>query len=184
VNISALSRAELAAVIVETLAADGIAVVLVGGSCACIYTNERFASLDLDFIDMTYARKSQIAKALAAIGFVPDGSSRYFTHADCQWSVEFPSAPLAVGDEILGLDKVAEMETPMGTIKMLSPTDCAKDRLLNAYLYNDEQCYAQAFDLACNHNIMWGDLKKWHAAEGYADEYADFRAEVMAAAEK
>ncbi len=182
-NISAFSRAELAAVIVETLAAEGIEVVLVGGSCVCIYTNERFASMDLDFIDMTYARKGQIAKALAAIGFVPEGSSRYFEHPDCQWSVEFPSAPLSVGDEILGPDKVAEMETPIGTIRLLSPTDCAKDRLLNAYLYNDEQCYAQAFDLACNHKIMWGDLKKWHTAEGYAGEYADFRAEVVAASE-
>jgi hypothetical protein len=181
VNISALSRAELAAVIVECLSADGIEVVLVGGSCVCIYTNERFASLDLDFIDMTYARKSQIAKALATIGFQPEGSSRYFEHPECQWTVEFPSAPLAVGDEILGSDKVAEWETDVGTVKLLSPTDCAKDRLLNAYLYKDEQCYAQAFDLACNHKIIWGDLKRWHAAEGYADEYATFRAEVTAA---
>ena len=117
-NVSAFSRAELAAVIVETLAADGIEVVLVGGSCVCIYTNERFASMDLDFIDMTYARKSKIAKSLAAIGFVPKGSSRYFGHPDCQWSVEFPSAPLAVGNEILGSDKVVEMETPMGNISM------------------------------------------------------------------
>jgi hypothetical protein len=88
-----------------------------------------------------------------------------------------------VGDEIIGPDKVAEMETSMGTIRLLSPTDCAKDRLLNAYLYNDEQCYAQAFDLACNHKIVWRDLKKWHTAEGYAGEYSDFRAEVMEASE-
>ena len=56
-EINALSRAELAALVVETLAVRGIEVVLVGGSCVCLYTNERFASFDLDFIDLSYSRK-------------------------------------------------------------------------------------------------------------------------------
>lgn len=41
-----LGRAELAALIVQTLASHGIDVVLVGGSCVCLWTNERFGSLD------------------------------------------------------------------------------------------------------------------------------------------
>ena len=73
-DINALGRAELAAVIVETLADAGIDVVLVGGSCVCVYTNERFGSFDLDFIDMTYARKKDIAAALVEIGFAPRGA--------------------------------------------------------------------------------------------------------------
>lgn len=52
-DISTLGRAELAALIVETLAAHEIDVVLVGGSCVCVWTNDRFGSLDLDFVDLS-----------------------------------------------------------------------------------------------------------------------------------
>ncbi len=68
ISLGNLGRAETAALIVETLAAQGIEVVLVGGSCACVWTNERFGSFDLDFIDLTYKRRKQIAAALADIG--------------------------------------------------------------------------------------------------------------------
>ena len=55
--LSKLGRAETAALVVETLAAHGIEVVLVGGSCVCLWTNERFGSFDLDFVDLTYKKR-------------------------------------------------------------------------------------------------------------------------------
>ncbi len=39
INFADLTRAEMAAVIVETLSAHGIEVALVGGGCVCVYTN-------------------------------------------------------------------------------------------------------------------------------------------------
>ena len=176
IDVNALSRAELAALVVETLATVGIDVVLVGGSCVCVYTSERFGSLDLDFIDMSYARKKEIAAGLAEIGFTPRGASKYFERAGCQWSLEFPSAPLAVGHEQIPSDRVAELETSVGTIRLLSPTDCIKDRLLWWYLERDGQCWEQALDIAQNHTIQWADLKAWHEAEGYIDQFDTFRA--------
>ncbi|PLW81021.1 hypothetical protein CWI75_17750 [Kineobactrum sediminis] len=170
-----LGRAEMAALIVNTLADAGIDVVLVGGSCVCIWTNERFASFDLDFIDLTYKRRKEIAAALAGIGFVPKGQTRYFEHPDSQWSVEFPSAPLAVGHEEIGNDRVAELQTPMGIIRLLNPTDCIKDRLLWYYLENDLQCWEQALDIAHGHKVIWGDLKTWHDNEGFPDEFRTFK---------
>ena len=174
-DISAISRAELAAVVVTTLANAGIDVVLVGGSCVCVYTDERFGSFDLDFIDISYARKKEIATALAKIGFAPRGASKYFEREDCQWALEFPSAPLAIGHEQISSDRVAKLETAMGTIRLLSPTDCIKDRLLWWYLENDGQCREQALDIARNHKIHWADLKAWHKGEGYIDEFDEFR---------
>jgi hypothetical protein len=129
-DINALSRAELAALVVETLAARGIEVVLVGGSCVCLYTNERFVSFDLDFVDLSYSRKRKIADALQAIGFHSEGASRYFKRDGCQCSLEFPSAPLAVGHEQITANRVAGLRTSQGTVRLLSPTDCVKDRLL------------------------------------------------------
>ena len=56
----------MCALIVETLASIGIEVVLVGDSCICIFTHERFGSLDLDFIDLTYSGRKEITAALAS----------------------------------------------------------------------------------------------------------------------
>ena len=139
----------MAALIVETLAAHGIDVVLVGGSCVCVWTNERFGSFDLDFVDVSYSRRKEIATALAKIGFVPQGSTKYFEHPDSRWSIEFSTAPLAVGHEYIGSERVASLDTAMGTIRLLSPTDTIKDRLLWWYLDGDRQCQEQALDIAC-----------------------------------
>lgn len=174
-EIGALSRAELAALVVTTLGNAGIDVVLVGGSCVCLYTSERFGSFDLDFIDMSYARKKEIAAELDKIGFSPRGASKYFEREDCQWSIEFPSAPLAVGHEQIPSERVSELETALGKVRLLSPTDCIKDRLLWWYLENDGQCWEQAVDIAKNHKIRWADLKKWHQGEGYIDAFTNFR---------
>jgi hypothetical protein len=183
-KIGQFGRAEIAALVTETLAVAGIDVVLVGGSCVCIYTNERFASFDLDFIDLTYARKRAIAAALADIGFRPRGSTRYFAHNDSPWVLEFPTAPLAVGHEQITSSQVAELLTTVGTIKLLSPTDCIKDRLLNYYAYQDQQCLEQAKDVACLHPVNWSSLKKWHAGEGYADRFHAFRRQVVSSQKK
>ncbi|MEM8493230.1 MAG: hypothetical protein AAF756_20625 [Pseudomonadota bacterium] len=74
VSLKELGRAETAALIVETLAARGIDVVLVGGSCVCIWTDDRFGSFDLDAVDISYKRRKQIAAALSEIGFQPQGA--------------------------------------------------------------------------------------------------------------
>ena len=183
-KISQLSRAEMAALVVETLAVAGIDVVLVGGSCVCVYTNERFSSFDLDFIDLSYARKKAIATALADIGFRPRGSTRYFEHKDSQWVLKFPTAPLAVGHEQIKRSQVAELVTAVGTIKLLNPTDCVKDRLLNYYAYRDEQCLEQAKDVARSHQVNWSSLKRWHDGEGYADRFQAFREQVKSSGQK
>ena len=177
-HLQRMERAELAALVVETLAGASIDVVLVGGSCVCVYTNERFGSLDLDFIDMSYARKKEVPAALVEIGFASHGASRYFEREGCQWSLEFPTAPLAVGHELITSDRVAEMETDAGTLRLLSPTDCVKDRLLWWYLEHDKQCWEQALDIARHQKILWDDLKRWREGEGYADQFDSFHVAV------
>ncbi len=113
-----------------------------------VYTNERFGSFDLGFIDLTYTRKKAIATALSRIGFKTKGSTRYFEHKDSQWVLTFPTAPPAVSHEQIKSSQVAERVTGVGTIELLSPTDCVKDRLLNYYEYQDEQCLEQAKEVA------------------------------------
>jgi len=174
-ELARLDRKEICALIVETLASSGINVVLVGGSCVCIYTHERFGSLDLDFIDLSYSRRKNIAAALATIGFVPRGNTKYFEHPNCQWSVEFPTAPLAIGHEQIDGSRVASIKMATGTLRLLNPTDTIKDRLLWYYLEQDGQCWQQALDIARSQTIAWRDLEIWHEKAGYTDEYHRFR---------
>jgi hypothetical protein len=174
-DLASLTRAEMCALIVETLADSGIDVVLVGGSCVCLYNNERFGSLDLNFIDLTYSRRKEISAALATIGFTPREQTKYFEHPDSQWSVEFPTAPLAIGHEQIDSKRITSLETATGTVRLLNPTDTVKDRLLWYYLEHDGQCWQQALDIATNHKISWRNLKTWHENEGYPEEYSKFR---------
>ena len=173
--ISGLSRLDLAGLIAEALCLKGIDVVLTGGSCVSIYSNEQYVSVDLDFIDISLKTNRQIGVVLKSLGFENKPiNSRYFAHPDTQLTVEFPSAPLMIGDEFIPESQTEKMQTNQGTLKLLSPTDCVKDRLANFYYFHDKQCLEQALMVASRHPINQSDLDKWHENENLKDEYVKF----------
>jgi hypothetical protein len=173
--IADLTREELAGLVAQHLADVGIDVVLTGGSCVSIYSNERYVSKDLDFIDISLRSNREIGRALQAIGFRNQtNNSRYFVHPDTDLSIEFPSAPLTLGDELVPEEAIANRETSQGTLRLLSPTDCVKDRLANFYYFKDRQCYEQALMVAKAQPINLKALKKWHANENQADGFERF----------
>ena len=71
---------EIAAYVAEHLRQGGINVVLTGGSCVSIYTDNRYQSYDLDFIEEGSSRRKKIAECPEKIGF--QEKDRYFTHPD------------------------------------------------------------------------------------------------------
>ena len=110
-----MTREELAGWVAQHLADAGIDVVLTGGSCVSLYSNERYVSKDLDFIDVSLKSNREIGRVLLEIGFHNQPkNSRHFIHPDTQWSVEFPSAPLSLGDELVPAKAIAERETSQG----------------------------------------------------------------------
>ena len=177
--IGALSRLDLAALIAETLHNNDIDVVLSGGSCVSIYSSEKYVSQDLDFIDISIQSNKKIAVALSSIGFLQTNkNSRYFAHPDTHLTVEFPSAPLTVGDEHINESDLATIETETGTLRLLSPTDCVKDRLANYYYFKDKQCFEQAVLVAKAHPINFLSLKQWHKQEDQVKAYDEFMARL------
>nr|MBA3684549.1 hypothetical protein [Planctomycetota bacterium] len=62
---------------------------------------------------------------MLALGFTE--KHRYFVHADSRWLVEFPNGPLTVGEE--RPKDIVRRQLRTGTLRLLSPTDCVKDRL-------------------------------------------------------
>jgi len=71
-----ISLEDLAGYISEKLRQKGIDVILVGGGCVTIYSNNRYQSYDLDFV--TYEDMSKVRKVLMGEGFKE--KNRYFKH--------------------------------------------------------------------------------------------------------
>lgn len=162
---------EVAAFVAAHLRTSGISVVLTGGSCVSIYTDNRYRSYDLDFIEEGRSTRKKIAASLREIGFLE--KDRYFTHPDTPYFAEFPSGPLAIGAEPAG--NVAELEFATGLLRLLSPTDCVKDRLANYYYWKDRQCLEQAIMVAKDTKVDLEEVERWSRQEGMGDEFERIR---------
>ena len=166
-DVSNFTRIELAGLIGQTLTDHGIDAVLSGGSCVSIYSNERWVSQDLDLIDISYADKKKIIAALHTIGFTNRGAGhKYFENPNCQFTIEFPTAPLMIGDEHVVDEGIATMATGRGMFKLLSATNCVKDRLASYIHWNDLQCLEQARDIAHLQTVDMNNIQSWLSSEG------------------
>jgi hypothetical protein len=169
--VSQMSLGELAAYVSSHLERLGIHVVLSGGGCVAIYASERYSSMDLDFVERLHVTRRKLSAALAEIGFTE--KNRYFVHPDTEFYLEFPSGPLAVGGEpVLAVE---ELRLETGTLRLLSPTDCIKDRLAAFYHWNDRQCLQQAVWVAQEKQVDWDDLERWSRQEGAMEKFFEFR---------
>jgi hypothetical protein len=147
------------------LEGEGISSVLVGGAVVSIYTGGAYRSGDLDMIIEGVSR-SLLPAALAKIGFKP-GKSRYYRHPECEHlCLEFPKGPVEVGEQF---DVVpAEIAVEGRVIKLLSPTDCVKDRLASHIHWKSKDAFNQAV-LVCRKQgseIDMKELSDWCDGEG------------------
>jgi hypothetical protein len=169
-QIKNMSQVELAAYIQDSLQAEGIQVVLSGGSAVSFYSSNKYVSKDLDLINTGFARRSKIKSVMENLGFNEQG--RYFIHPETTFFAEFPDGPLSVGEE--PVKEVSEFELSTGTLKILSPTDCVKDRLCAFYFWNDLQGLEQAILVAKSQKVDLKEIKRWSKVEGKEEEYKSF----------
>jgi len=170
-QIKNMSQAELAAYIQDSLQKDGIEVVLSGGSAASFYSNNKYVSKDLDLVNTGFAKRSKIKAGMEKLGFQEQG--RYFVNPETEFFAEFPAGPLSVGEE--PVKEISEFKLATGTLRVVSATDCVKDRLCAFYFWNDQQGLAQAVLVAKNQNVDLKEIKRWSAAEGKEREYETFK---------
>jgi hypothetical protein len=111
-----------------------------------------------------------IEKALAKLGFKRTG--RQFSHEQCPYLIDFVNPPISVGHE--AIHQFSTLKTSAGSLKLLSPTDCVKDRLASFFHWNDEQALEQAWMVAENHTVDLKDLKRWAKAEGFEKKFGEF----------
>jgi phosphorylcholine metabolism protein LicD len=159
---------ELAAYICSFLNKHDIECILSGGACVTIYTNNKYQSYDIDFIDNASTPRKKIKSLLSVIGF--EENNRYFVHKDTEFFIEFPSGPLSVGKEPITNFNTIEFET--GKLLLLTPTDCIKDRLAAYYHWEDKQALAQAILVAQNCHINLKEVERWSKVENQLKKFA------------
>jgi hypothetical protein len=162
---------ELAAFVCTHLKNNGINVVLSGGACVSLFTENEYQSFDLDFIENVVTSRKKIREVLQKIGFIEE--HRYYKHPDTNFFLEFPPGPLSIGDE--PVREIIEKEFSTGVLKLLSPTDCVKDRLAAYYHWNDRQSLQQAILVAQTCDIDLDEIERWSIKEGKSREFADIR---------
>lgn len=166
-DLTGLSLPELAAAVQERLETAGVRTVLSGGSCVTALSGEAYVSDDIDLIREGFATRDTIRRVMADLGFVE--RSRYFTHPDTRFVVEFPPGPPMVGEE--PPNRIDTLVLSTGRLRLLSPTDCVKDRLTWWFHDGDRQCLDQAILVARRHAVDLDELRRWAVGEGRAEAF-------------
>jgi hypothetical protein len=166
-SVAEMNQGELAAFIQSHLRAKGIDVVLTGGSAVSIYSKGKYVSNDLDFVVESFTRRQKIQDAMSELGFQEVG--RHYEHPAVALVVEFPGGPLSVGKQRVGKIETLEYET--GNLRIISPTDCVKDRLAAYFFWGDRQSLDQAIMVARDYEIDIEEIANWALEEDLQAEF-------------
>ena len=152
---------ELAVVVAQHLKHKDIRVVLVGGLAVEIYTENQYLTYDIDMVDISYQKPVVLKAAMSELGFAKQG--RVYRNSSTDIVVEFPSAPLAVGDELI--KEQNSIETEFGEIPILFAVDVIKDRLAAYLHWKDQQSLIQALCIMLCHKIAPKEIKAFYENE-------------------
>jgi hypothetical protein len=146
---------------------NGIEVVLSGGACVTIYTKNQYLSHDLDFVLISAEKQKEVRRLLLTEGFFQE--TRYFRHKNTEYFLDFVSPPLSVGNE--PVKEISEIKRGRNILKLLSPTDCVKDRLAAYYHWDDRQALEQARLVCKNRKVDLREIRRWSKAERMLTKY-------------
>ena len=169
-----MSVGELGALVHSHLEKNGIRVILTGGACVSIYSDNKYQSRDLDFVEEVPVTRRKLKKFLGELGFKEE--NRYFHHPETEFFLEFPSGPLSVGEEAIRNITILKFST--GRLRLISPTDCVKDRLAAFYHWDDRQSLEQALLVARVQKIDLPEVQRWSEREGQLSKFETFFREL------
>ncbi len=167
-NYQNIAITDLAAIIAEQLQRHNIKVILVGGLAVEIYSENIYPTKDIDMVNISYNTPAEINQAMGEIGFTKQG--RIYVNDTTEISVEFLSAPLSVGEELIEDTSVVEVDN--GIIAILMVKDVIKDRLAAYFHWKDQPSLVQALAVMSPHHISPQELKRFCRSEGKEHEYA------------
>jgi len=147
------------------LSENGIDTVLVGGAVVSYYAQGLYESGDIDLVFQSYhLTEETIKKVMNQIGFKRQ-TGRHYKHPKCKHLfVEFLSPPVGIGNDYQ--IKPKEIKIGKHVIKILSPTDCIKDRLASYIYFRSPECLEQAILVASKHPFDIKAIENWCKIEG------------------
>lgn len=163
------SLEELAAVVCSALEKAGFSAVLTGGAVVSIYSENEYASFDLDII--SNASRNALDRTMDDLGFTR-GTGRHYEHPDSQLMVEFPRGPVQIGNQTP--KRFARRHTTQGVLCLLTPTDAIKDRLASYIHWNDPQALDQAAAIARRQQFNPQAVRQFCRQEGRATAFDHF----------
>jgi hypothetical protein len=166
-NFSNTPIVELAAIVADHLKQRGITVVLVGGLAVEIYSENLYLTKDIDLIDISYQEPAVLSQAMAEIGFSKQG--RVYVNETTEICVEFPSAPLSIGEQLI--TETTVFESNAGEIPILFAKDVIKDRLAAYFHWQDKPSLVQAVAVMIKHPIAVDELKSFCQNESKEGEF-------------
>lgn len=171
IDFNTVTEEELWKFVGKHLSDNGFDAVLVGGAVVSIYTEGAYESGDLDFIIQNIS-KDKLPKVMEKIGFLKKGKN--YINPKCKHLfVEFPSGPLGIGEDYNIKPQESLVEGTV--IKILSPTDCIKDRLASYIHWQAEECLDQAVLVAKAHKFNRSAVKKWCEGEKSPETFRKFQ---------
>lgn len=167
-DFSQTPMAELAAIVAEHLQFEGIHVVLVGGLAVEIYTDNLYLTQDIDMVNTNLQPPKRLSEAMQALGFGKKG--RVFEHPTTDVVVEFPTAPLSVGDELI--KDTTHSQIGGRRLPILKVEDVVKDRLAAYLHWRDNSSLIQAVAIMCKHNMQPVHMQAFCLREGTQTQFA------------
>jgi hypothetical protein len=73
------------------------------------------------------------------------------------------------------ITKLDRLKTPYGTLLLLTPTDCVKDRLAAYVHWADHQAFEQALLVALRHKISLASIEAWAKQESGTKAFVEFK---------
>ncbi len=107
-----------------------------------------------------------------------------FAHPDTKFTIDFPRGPLAVGGDYV--HETATLTNGDMTLRILSPTDCVRDRLAHFYHWEDYTALKAAVGVAAANidNLDVGLLRSWSTREESLNKFAEFERRLSRATPK
>lgn len=169
-NWKSCSEEQLWKYVAWNLSKHDIDSVLVGGAVVSIYTEGLYKSGDIDLITYELTVR-QLDIAMNKIGFKKKGM-HYRNSACPDLYIQSVSGPLGIGDDLKIEPRKVKVDGR--TIKILTPTDCIRDRL-SAYIYDGVRgLFDQAVLVARHQPFEDKKVKKWLTLEGRLNLYKEF----------
>jgi hypothetical protein len=110
-------------------------------------------------------------------------AGRHYRHPQCAHIyVEFGNPPVAIGEDYKV--KPREVKIEQTTIKILSPTDCIKDRLASYIHFKSRDSFEQAVLVARRQPFDLKKVREWCRKENSLDAFEEFRSALKGTEKK